>query len=143
MSFVEKIKYIRTLSVVDEFGGKGDAGKIRKFYIVFRIADLNGSFVSVSKPEVLEAVQNKNIVISDYIGEAVFTTGVLDDNPQNDHFIISDIAYRFDYNILTVKVASFSDDVSISVKFKDGDDVIATTSYLSDIPSGFFLSKKL
>lgn len=42
MSFVDNIRYVRQLSVVDEFGGLGDPGKVSFICVVFRATDNDG-----------------------------------------------------------------------------------------------------
>lgn len=142
MSFIDIVKNVRQLSVIDEFGGRGSAGKIKKFYIVFRVTDESGSEIEVGKMDVESAVLNNNLVISDYMGNAEYTLSVLNNNPKNTHFIVSKVEYKFNSNIITVDVREFKGNASISVKFKRGSEVIASTCYLSDSPSCFFLSKK-
>lgn len=51
MSFLDKVKYINQLAVVDEFGGRGHADKITRFYIVFRVTDGSGNDIEVTKEE--------------------------------------------------------------------------------------------
>ncbi|CCP04525.1 hypothetical protein BN439_3502 [Erwinia amylovora Ea644] len=142
MSFIETVKYVRQLSVIDEFGGRGNAGEISEFYIIFRATDGNGTDLSVSKNDVEEAVLNNYIVISNYIGDAQYSLGLLERNPNNDHFIVSKIDYKFNSNVITLSVRDFKGYASISVKFKNANKVFASTCYLSGNPSCFFLSRK-
>lgn len=142
MSFIHNVKYVRQLSVIDEFGGRGHPARIKKFYIIFRVTDGDGSEISVSKTDVEEAVLSKYLVISNYIGDVEYTLGVLEHNPNKDHFIVNKIDYKYNTNIITVGVRDFEGNASISVKFKNDNQVIASTSYLSGSPSCFFLSKK-
>ncbi|ADP10404.1 hypothetical protein EJP617_07230 [Erwinia sp. Ejp617] len=142
MRFIETVKHVRQLSVIDEFGGRGNAGKIKEFYIIFRATDGNGTELAVSKNDVEEAVLNNCISICNYIGDAEYTLGLLERNPNNDHFIVSKVDYKFNSNIITLSVRDFKGYASISVKFKNENKIIASTCYLSGNPSCFFLSRK-
>jgi len=143
MSFIDKVKYINQLAVVDEFGGRGHADKITRFYIVFRVTDENGSDIEVTKEEAEEAVLEKNIVLVDYLNTKAYTLGVLASNPDNCDFIMAGKLYKSNTNLIGVDVAKFSENASICVSFRNSDDsVIAETTYLSDFPSCFFLNKK-
>ncbi|WP_277972987.1 hypothetical protein [Pantoea agglomerans] len=129
MSFVDKVKYISQLAVVDEFGGRGHADKITRFYIVLRVTDGSGNEVEVTAAEVEEAVAAKNIVLCDY--------------PDNDDFIVSGRQYKNNTNFIVVGLGGFSGSTSLCVSFRNDDgSVIASTAYLSDFPSCFFLNKK-
>lgn len=143
MSFIDKVKYINQLAVVDEFGGRGHADKITRFCIVFRVTDENGSDIEVTKEEAEEAVLKKNIVLVDYLNSREYALAVLASNPDNCDFIMSSKSYQNNTNLIGIDVAKFSGNASICVTFRDDNNsVIAATSYLSDFPSCFFLNKK-
>jgi len=143
MSFLDKIKYINMLSVVDEFGGRGHSDKITRFNIAFRVTDENGCETEVTKGEVEEAILDKNIVITNYPGNREYTLGVLKNNPDKCDFVMMDKSYRNYVNLIGVDVREFRDNASICVSLRKNDgSVIASTSYLSDFPSTFFLNGK-
>lgn len=143
MSFVDKVKYISQLAVVDEFGGRGHADKITRFCIIFRVTDGSGNEVEVTTAEVEEAVKAKNIVLCDYLDNKEYTLGVAAKNPDNDDFIVSGRQYKNNTNLIVVDMGGFSGNTSLCVSFRNNDgSVIASTTYLSDFPSCFFLNKK-
>ncbi|CAO98071.1 hypothetical protein [Erwinia tasmaniensis] len=141
MSFIETVKYVRQLSVIDEFGGRGSAEKIKKFYIIFRAVDQNGTEVEVSRKEIEEAVLKKYLIISNYIGDEEYTLGLLENNQNSDHFTVSKVDYMFNSNVITLAVREFKGNSSVSVKFKIDSEIIASTCYLSGNSSCFFLSR--
>lgn len=143
MSFIETVKYVRQLIVIDEFGGRGHSEKIKKFYIIFRVADKNGTEVAVSRNEIEEAVLKKYLVISNYMGDEEYTLGLLENNQNSDHFTVSKVDYTFNSNVITLSVRAFQGSSSISVKFKKDNEIIASTCYLSGNSSCFFLSKNI
>lgn len=143
MSFIEKVKYISQLAVVDEFGGRGHADKINRFYIVFRVTDESGNDIEVTAGEVEDAVKAENIILCDYLDNRRFTLGVLEKKPDNCEFIVVGKLYKNNTNLIGVDVAEFSENASICVTFRnEADSVIASTTYLSDFPSCFFLNNK-
>lgn len=143
MSFIDKVQYINQLAVVDEFGGRGHADKITRFYIGFRVTDGSGNDLQVTKEEVEDAVGNKNIVLCDYLDNKDYTLALLASNPNNCDFIVSGTNYINNTNIIIVDMGKFSDNASICVKLLDGNgSLLASTAYLSDFPSCFFLNKK-
>lgn len=158
MSFVDTVKYVRQLSVVDEFGGRGDADNISKFYIVFRATDDSGNELQVSLEDVEEALMEAepDIILSDYIGKEVWHIATLD-NDNTRYFKLAGVDFRDNVNIITVKVNDIFHtddkikDTSICVKFLQdvkGDDgstkkaELVSSCYLSDFPSTFYLKKK-
>ncbi|WP_277973503.1 hypothetical protein [Pantoea agglomerans] len=143
MSFVDKVKYINQLAVVDEFGGRGHADKITRFYIVLRVTDGNGEDIEITAAEVEEAVKGNNIVLCDYLNNREFTLGVLEKNPDNCDFIVVGKLYQNNTNLIGIDVREFKENASVCVMFRDNAGaVIASTTYLSDFPSCFFLNKK-
>jgi hypothetical protein len=143
MSFIDKIKYINQLAVVDEFGGRGHADKITRFCIIFRVTDGSGNEIEVTTTEVEEAVKAKNIVLCDYLDNKEYTLGIAAKNPDNCDFIVAGMAYKNNTNLIVVDMGRFSDNTSLCVSFRNDDgSVIASTTYLSDFPSCFFLNKK-
>lgn len=142
MSFIDKVKYINQLTVVDEFGGRGLADKISRFYIAFRVTDENGSEIEVTKEEVEEAILDKNIVISDYMGSREFTLGVLRNNPDKCDFVMTGKLYKYNINMIGVDVREFRDNACICVSFRKKGSEIVSTTYLSDFSSTFFLNRK-
>lgn len=143
MSFIDKVKFINQLVVVDEFGGRGHADKITRFYIVLRVTDKAGNEIEVTTGEVEEAITAKNIVLSDYLNNREFTLGVLTKNPDNCDFIMVGKLYYNNVNLIGIDVAKFSENASICVTFRNDDSsVIMSTSYLSDFPSCFYLHNK-
>ena len=143
MSFLDKVKYINMLSVVDEFGGRGNADKITRFYIAFRTSDENSCEIEVTKAEIEEAILDKNIIITDYPGNRQYTLGVLKSNANKCDFVMTDKSYTNHVNLIGIDVGAFTGTASICVSFRKNDNsVIASTSYLSDFPSTFFLHKK-
>lgn len=144
MSFLDKVKYINMLSVVDEFGGRGNADKITRFYIAFRVSDENSCDIEVTKAEIEEAILDKNIVITDYTESREYTLGVLKNNAAKCDFVMASKIYKNNVNLIGINTGGFNDTASICVSFrKDDGSVIASTSYLSDFPSTFFLNGKL
>lgn len=153
MSFVDTVKYVRQLSIVDEFGGRGDADDISKFYIVFRATDDSGNDLQVSLEDVLEALMEDvpDIILTDYIGKEVWHIATLD-NDDSCYFKLAGVDFRSNVNIITVKVKdNFKQNTALCVKFQqDIKDVdgkaqtveLVTSCYLSDFPSTFYLKKK-
>lgn len=150
MSFVDTVKYVNQLAVVDEFGGRGLAEKIRRFYIVFRATDECGNELQVSEDDVKEAVIEKDIIVTNYIGSNEWTISCL----LNDHhyfFALEGSSFVNGVNIITVRIQDNVVDgygkpvnlgnTSICVKFKKNDAELISSCYLSDFPSTFFLSK--
>jgi hypothetical protein len=143
MSFIDKVKYINQLAVVDEFGGRGHVDKITRFCIVFRVTDKSGNDIEVTNAEIEDAVKAKNIVLCDYLDNKEFTLGVAEKNPDNCDFIVSGRQYKNNTNLVVVDVRDFKDNASLCVSFRNDDSsVIASTTYLSDYPSCFFINKK-
>jgi len=143
MSFIDKVQYINQLAVVDEFGGRGHADKITRFHIVFRVTDGSGNDIEVTKDEMEEGVLSKNIVLCDYLDNKDYTLALLTSNPDNCDFIVSGTNYIYNTNIINVDIGKFSDNASLCVKFLgDNGSLLASTTYLSDFPSCFFLNKK-
>ncbi|QIU88414.1 hypothetical protein [Yokenella regensburgei] len=140
MSFIDSIKYIQQLNVIDEFGGRGRSNKISKFYIILKVTDESGNPIEISFGDVSDAVKNGQFVISDYIGLKDYSTGNIGDSGSD--FILKDAVYRFEDNIITFEPSLLARSTSVSVKFKnDRNDiaVIASTCYQSDFPSTFYL----
>jgi hypothetical protein len=75
MRFIDKVKYINQLAVVDEFSGRGHADKITHFCIVLRVTDGSENVIEVTKEEVEEAISEKNIVLFDYLNNRKFFLG--------------------------------------------------------------------
>jgi len=143
MSFLNKVRYINMLSMVDEFGGRGNADKITRFYIAFRASDENSCDIEVTKAEIEEAIFDKNIVITDYTGSREYTLGVLKSNANKCDFVMASMSYKNNVNLIGINVGAFNGTASICVSFRKIDNsVIASTSYLSDFPSTFFLNRK-
>lgn len=152
MSFVDTVKYVRQLSVVDEFGGRGDADNISKFYIVFRATDDSGNDLQVSLEDVEEAMMEDvpDIILSDYIGKEAWQIATLD-NDNSRYFKLAGVDFRDNVNIITVKVRdNFKLDTSLCVRFQQdvkSDDgstkkvELVSSCYLSDFPSTFYLKK--
>lgn len=153
MSFVDTVKYVRQLSVVDEFGGRGDADNISKFYIVFRATDDSGNDLQVSLNDVEEALQEDvpDIILTDYIGKTTWKIATLDSDTTR-YFKLAGVDFRNNANIITVKVKdNFKESTSVCVKFQQdvkNDDgstkkvELVSSCYLSDFPSTFYLKKK-
>ncbi|MGV2814526.1 hypothetical protein [Enterobacter cancerogenus] len=153
MSFIDTVKYVRQLSVVDEFGGRGDASNISKFYIVFGIMDDNGNNLQVSLEEIEAALMDDipGLVVTDYMGTEEWHIGLLDKDVTS-YFKLAGVDFRNNVNIITVKVnESFTQDAAICVKFQQSvtDDEgkltkaeLVSSSYLSDFPSTFYLKKR-
>lgn len=153
MSFVDTVKYVHQLSVVDEFGGRGDAGTISKFYIVFRATDDYGSDLQVSQDDVVAALMASapEMLLTDYIGNEEWHIGVLENDPST-YFKLAGVDFRNNVNIITVNVKdTFTQDTAICVKFQENvtDEAgkattaeLASSCYLSDFPSTFYLKKK-
>lgn len=142
MSFVDSIKHIEQLSIIDEFGGRGNAGKINTFHIILRVTDENGNSIEISLDDIKRAASNGQIILSDYIGLANYSVGINEDTTKQ--FIIKDSIYKYHTNIITLSPSEFTGDISLSVKFranKDDEKDIASTAFLSDFPSTFFLSR--
>ena len=144
MGFLDKVNYINMLSGVDEFGGRGNADKITRFYIAFRASNENSCDIEVTKAEIEEAILDRNIVITDYTESQEYTLGVLKSNAAKCNFVMANKSYKNNVNLIGINVGEFNDTASICVSFRKGDgSVIASTSYLSDFPSTFFLDGKL
>lgn len=153
MSFVDTVKYVRQLSIVDEFGGRGDANSISKFYIVFRATDDSGNDLRVSLEDVEEALMEDepDIILTDYIGKAAWQIATLDKDDTR-YFKLAGVDFRDNANIITVKVKeNFNEDTSLCVRFqrdvRDADGKknkveLVSSCYLSDCPSTFYLKKK-
>lgn len=143
MSFIDSIKYIEQLNVVDEFFGRGDVSKINNFYITLKVTDETGSPIQISFDDVSKAVTDQQIIISDYAGINNYTLGVKDDTSKN--FFINDVLFKYHTNFIKLSISTFTGNSTISVQFKtDKDDQknIATSCYLSDFPSTFYLSRQ-
>lgn len=142
MSFLEKVKNISDLTVVDEFGGRGNPKFITKFYLVLRLFDDNGEEIELTFTDLIDAISNNHIVFSDYIGTTNYTLGV-DASDQKSDFIASDFVYRNGCNIITILVNSFASNASICVKIESTTDVIISSTYLGGEPSCCYLEKKI
>lgn len=152
MSFIDTVKYVRQLSVVDEFGGRGDADNISKFYIVFRATDDSGNDLQVSLKDVEEALLETvpDIILTDYIGKEEWHIGILE-NDTTCYFKLAGVDFRNNVNIITVKVKdNFKKDTALCVRFQqdvknnDGSTKkvdLVSSCYLSDFPSTFYLKK--
>lgn len=157
MSFVDTVKYVRQLTVVDEFGGRGDADNISKFYIVFRATDDSGNDLQVSLEDVEEALLEgvPDIILTDYIGNEEWHIGVLK-NSDTCYFQLAGVDFRNNANIITVEVKDLfhtdekMKDTSVCVRFQQdvkNDDgstkkaELVSSCYLSDFPSTFYLKK--
>ena len=153
MSFVDTVKYVRQLSVVDEFGGRGDADNISKFYIVFRATDDSGNDLQVSLADVQEALMEDepDIILTDYIGKEAWSIATLDSD-NTHYFKLAGVDFKNNVNIITVKIKdNFKEDTAICVKFQQdvkNDDSstkkveLVSSCYLSDFPSTFYLKRK-
>jgi len=150
MSFVDTVKYVNQLTVVDEFGGRGLAEKISKFYIVFRATDYSGNELQVSNDEVKEAIEEHDIVITNYMGDETWIIAGL----RNDHhyfFAFGGVRFVNGINIITVLIQDNVVDgdgnpvtlgnTSVCVRFNMECSELVSSCYLSDFPSTFFLSK--
>jgi hypothetical protein len=151
MSFVDTVKYVRQLQVVDEFGGRGDVNNISQFYIIFRATDDSGNEIHVSKEDVEAALKEDvpDIILTDYIGKTEWKIATLGED--NLHFELDGVDFRNNVNIITIKIRdSFKEDTTICVRFQQDvkDDAgstkkveLVSSCYLSDFPSCFFLNK--
>ncbi|EPY7113960.1 hypothetical protein ACXEHT_004834, partial [Klebsiella variicola] len=84
----------------------------------------------------------KKIVICNYLSSDEYTIDILAANPNNKEFILAGIRYINNTNIIVVGMGSFSRNASLSVELRNTDaSVIASTTYLSDFASCFFLNK--
>lgn len=152
MSFVDTVKYVRQLSIVDEFGGRGDANNIRQFYIVFRATDDDGNDLQVSAEDVDAALLkvNPDILLTNYIGNDDWGIAVLS-NDNTHNFYLGGVAFKNGFNIITVNVKeTFTGNHAICVKFlQDETDTegnttkveLVSSTYLSDFPSTFYISR--
>lgn len=152
MSFFDTVKYVHQLSIVDEFGGRGGANNISKFYIVFRVMDDNGNNLQVSLEEIEETLlaDVPGIILTDYMGSEEWHIGMLD-NDDSTYFKLAGVEFRNNVNIVTVKVKeTFAQEAAICVKFqksvtdKSGNTTtveLVSSCYLSDFPSTFYLKK--
>lgn len=141
MNLIDSGRYITNLNIVDEFGGRGDSNRIKKFYISLKVTDAHATEIELSKINIIKAVLDKKIIITNYMGNTDYTLGILDGNPEKSNFIVSDVIYKLGTNIITIDVGDFYEDASISVRFKTDGGGDFSTCYLSDFPSYFFLSK--
>lgn len=142
MSFVDNIKYIRQLSVVDEFGGLGEPGKISRFFVVFRATDNDGQDIRVSDADVVAAIREKDIVIADWAGLNNHSLSPDAANPDGCNFIFSGCRYRDCINILAITLAGdYRENAGLSVRFMDGDTEITSSCYLSPYPSAVFINR--
>lgn len=142
MSFIDSIKYIDRLSVVDEFGGRGDKNDISKIYISLKVTDENGNPIEISFGDIKNAASEGQIIVSDYMGITNYSIGIADTDKTN--FIVTDSIYKWNTNIITLKPSTFSGRISLCVKFRkqnNDDDIISSTCYLSDFPSTAYFSK--
>ena len=142
MSFIDAIRYIEQLSVIDEFGGRGRASKISKFYVILKVTDGEGNAIEIPFADIQNAISNGQFVISDYIGLNDYSTGNINDNVSA--FIIKDAVYKWDSNIITIEPTPTAKSTSVSVKFKNSrsdSDVIVSTCYQSDFPSTFYFDR--
>lgn len=145
MSFTDKVKHISQFAIIDEFCGRGAADKISRFYIVLRVTDENGNPLQITSDEVKEAIQKvkPNIVLADYLGNNEYTMEMWSDNPGVCDFLILGNQYRNNVNIMGVDVWKFRASASLCVKIRSDDgSEMASTTYLSDFPSCFFLNRK-
>lgn len=143
MSFTDKIKYINQLAMVDEFGGRGPADKITKFCIAFRLTDETGNDIELTDAEVEDAVAGKNIVLCDYLSTKTYTLGSALKNPDSCDFVTTSRQYKNNTNLIHVAVREMKTDACLCVTFMDDNSTpLASTTYLSDFPSCFFLNKK-
>lgn len=142
MSFVDNIKYVRQLSVVDEFGGLGEAGKVSRFYVAFRATDNEGKDIRVSEADVVAAIREKDIVIADWVGLNNYPLAPGAANPDGCRFIFSGCRYRDCVNILAITLAGdYREDAGLSVRFMDGETELTSSCYLSPYPSAVFIHK--
>lgn len=143
MSFVDSIKYIRQLSVVDEFGGLGDAGKISCFYVVFRATDSDGEDIRVSEADVVKAIREKDIEITDWVGLSRYSLAPEAANADGYPFVFGDFQYRNNVNILAINLAEeFREDAGLCVRFMAGGTELMSSCYMSSYPSAIFTSKQ-
>jgi len=139
MSFIDSIKHIERFAVIDEFGGRGNPEKIRRFYIVLRVTDDNGELIEITFGDIKSAVSAGQLSLTDYVGFTDVSLG-LDDSSQ---FRVTNAEYHNNSNFISVEPAAFSGSLSVCAKIqekKDGN-LITSTCYLSDFPSTFYLSK--
>jgi hypothetical protein len=139
MSFIDSVKYIERFAVTDEFGGRGKPEKISCFYIVLRVTDENGEPIEITFGDIEDAVRNEQLVLTDYVGFNDISLGLADDSL----FKVTDAKYYKENNFIYVKPVKYKGDISVCVKIqgkKDGD-LFASTCYLSDFPSTFYLSR--
>lgn len=140
MSFVDNIKYVRQLSVVDEFGGLGEPDKISRFYVAFRATDNEGKDIRVSEADVVAAIREKDIVMADWAGLNNYPLAPDAANPDGCNFIFSGCRYRDSINILAITLAGdYRENAGICVRFMDGDTEITSSCYLSPYPSAVFI----
>lgn len=139
MSFIDSVKHIEQLAVIDQFGGRGSPDKIRRFYIILRVMDDNGELIEISSGDIKDAVNDEQLVLTDYMGFNDIPLTEHDDN----HFLYVGAIYKDGTNFIVVDPISYTGDISVCVKIKKekGGDVFASTCYLSDFPSTFHLSK--
>ncbi|WP_337013689.1 hypothetical protein [Pantoea sp. AS142] len=142
MSFVDNVKYVRQLSVVDEFGGLGEAAKVSRFYVTFRATDDDGQDIRVSEADVVAAIREKDIVIAGWAGLNNYSLAADAANPDGCPFIFSGCRYRDSLNILAISFAGdYREDAGLSVRFMDGDTEITSSCYLSPFPSAVFINR--
>jgi hypothetical protein len=142
MSFIDSIKYIERLSVVDEFGGRGGKDKISKIYICLKVTNENGEPIEISFGDIKNAATEGKIVVSDYMGVTNYDVGI--NKTDNSQFIVSDAVYKWQTNIITLEPVKFSGNISLCVKFRNENNdknIITSTCYLSDFPSAAYFSK--
>jgi hypothetical protein len=139
MSFIDSVKYIERFAVTDEFGGRGKPEKINCFYIVLRVTDENGEPIEITFGDIEDAVRNEQLVLTDYVGFTDTPLGLADDSL----FKVTDAKYHKENNFIYVKPVTYTGDISVCVKIQEEKDggLIASTCYLSDFPSTFYLSK--
>lgn len=139
MSFIDSVKHTERFAVIDEFGGRGNPEKIRRFYIVLCVTDDNGEPIEITFGDIEDAVRNEQLVLTDYVGFTDIPLGLEDDSL----FKVTDSKYYKENNFIYVEPVKYTGDISVCVKIqekKDGD-LIASTCYLSDFPSTLYLSK--
>lgn len=139
MSFIDSVKHIERFAVTDEFGGRGSPDKIHRFYIVLRVMDDAGEPIEITFGDIQAAVTAGQLVLTDYMGFTDTPLGLDENSP----FRVRDARYYNNTNFIYVDPVTFSGDISVCAKIKekkDGD-LIASTCYLSDFPSAFYLSK--
>lgn len=140
MSFVDNIRYVRQLSVVDEFGGLGEPGKVSFFCVAFRATDNDGQDIRVSEADVVAAIKEKDIVMADWAGLNNYSLAPDAANPDGCHFVFSGCWYRDNVNFLRVTLAGdYPENAGICVRFMDGDTEITSSCYLSPYPSAVFI----